>query len=139
MRIVLDTNVVVSALIWGGKPLRLLELAVDGTIILCTSPALLEELRDVLGREHLAERLAAKANSIEQALKNYADLAILVVPQSVPRVVLDDADDDHVIAAAVMAGANAIVSGDSDLLKISEHGRIMIWTVSDALAKLEEI
>ena len=137
MRVVLDTNIVVSALIWGGRPLRLLELAADGAIILYTSPVLLEELEDVLGREHLAQRLAVKSSSVEQALKDYADLAIQVVPQSVPRVVPDDVDDDHVIAAAAMADAHAIVSGDSDLLTIGKHGEIAICTVAEVLAKIE--
>jgi uncharacterized protein len=137
VRIVLDTNVIVSALIWGGKPLRLLELAVDGTIILYTSPALIEELADVLGREHLAKQLVAKASSVGQALKDYADLAIKVFPRSVPRVVPNDADDDHVIALAVTAEAQAIVSGDSDLLTLGWHGKCAIWTVVESLAKIE--
>jgi uncharacterized protein len=137
VRIVLDTNVVVSALIWGGKHLRLLELAADGTIVLYTSPALIEELADVLGRQHLAERLAAKAGSAEQALKDYADLAIQVIPKSVPRVVPDDADDDHVVAAAVVGEVQAIISGDSDLLALGKHGDMAIWTVAEALANIE--
>ena len=56
MRPVLDTNVVVSAVIWGGMPYRLLQAATDGDLELYTSPALLAELRSVLAREHLASR-----------------------------------------------------------------------------------
>ncbi|MGL5837260.1 MAG: putative toxin-antitoxin system toxin component, PIN family [Sphingorhabdus sp.] len=139
VRIVLDTNVVVSALIWGGQPLRLLELAADGIIILCTSPILLEELAEVLQRNHLAPRLAAKGNSVEQALKEYAELALKVMPQSVPEVVSSDPDDDHVIAAAAAAGAQAIVSGDSDLLRLKAHHDIKMWTVGEAIEKIERV
>ena len=60
MRVVLDTNVVVSALIWGGTPFQLLQDAA-GDIDLCTSPALLAELHTVLSRPHLASRLAGSA------------------------------------------------------------------------------
>ncbi len=57
MRIVLDTNVVVSALLWGGTPYRLIQAAVGNTLTLCTSPELLAELHDVLTRRHLASQL----------------------------------------------------------------------------------
>jgi uncharacterized protein len=49
VRIVPDTNVVVSALIWGGTPYKLIAAALDGRLALCTAPALLTELRAVLG------------------------------------------------------------------------------------------
>ena len=101
MRLVLDTNIAVSALMWGGVPYRLIEAAAAGDVELVTSPALLAELRDVLGREHLASRLATQRSSVEQAIAFYADLAIRVSPLSTPRVVPGDVDDDHVIAAAV--------------------------------------
>lgn len=92
MRVVLDTNIVVSALIWGGKPLNLLQAATAGDIELYTSPALLAELREVLGREHLASRLAAQRASLEQTVGFYGDLAIGVSPLAVPRVVPNDPD-----------------------------------------------
>ena len=65
MRLVLDTNVVVSALIWGGVPYKLIEAAAAGDNELVTSSALLAELRDVLGREHLVSRLAKQRSSVE--------------------------------------------------------------------------
>jgi uncharacterized protein len=137
VRVVLDTNVVISALLWGGQPLKLLELATDGTIILCTSPALVDELADVLARDHLALRVAVKVGSVERAVKAYAELAVMATPMSVPRVVPDDADDDHVIAAAVASDAQAIVSGDGDLLRLRIHSEIAIWTVAEALSNIE--
>lgn len=58
MRIVLDTNVVLSALLWRGTPYRLLDaIRLRGEIRLITSPALLSELADVLSRASLAQRL----------------------------------------------------------------------------------
>ena len=66
MSLVLDTNVVVSALVWGGVPYKLIEAAAAGDVELITSSALLAELRDVLGREHLASRLAAQRSTVEE-------------------------------------------------------------------------
>ena len=70
MRVVLDTNVVVSALIWGGKPLSLLHAALEGDLQLFTSPT----LQAVLSREHLAIRLADNRSSVERALAAYSGL-----------------------------------------------------------------
>ena len=121
MRIVLDTNVVVSALIWGGTPEKLVQAAVDGDLVLCTSPTLLAELRGMLGREHLATRLEHQRSSVEEAVRLYSALAVSVSPMAAPRVVPGDADDDHVIAAAVAAEAALLVTGDRELLALASH------------------
>ena len=136
MRAVLDTNVVVSALIWGGKPLALLEAAIDGNLLLFTSPALLAELRDVLGRPHLAARLERQHFSIDRAVAHYAGLAITMTPETIPRVVPADADDDHVIAAAVAAKADLVVTGDGDLLILGSYQGIRILAPAEALTLL---
>lgn len=113
MRVVLDTNVVVSGLIWGGKPYQLLQAATDGDITLYTSPMLPDELREVLAREHLAARLAKKAppSSVEQAVGFYGELAVVVSPLATPKASRDP-DDDEVLACALAAQADLIVSGD---------------------------
>lgn len=136
MRAVLDTNVVVSALIWGGKPFALLQAATDSDLLLYTSAALLVELREVLERPHLAARLERQRSSVDQALTYYAGLAGSVTPDATPRVVPADADDDHVIAAAIAAHADLIVSGDRHLLGLGTHRDIAILTPADALARL---
>ena len=136
MRVVLDTNVVVSALLWGGLPHRLIEAAAAGDIELVASPTLLAELRDVLGRRHLASRLVQQASTVEQAIALYAELTIVVSPTSTPRVVPSDADDDHVIAAAVTGGAELIISGDRHLLGLGSHQGIPIVDAAEAVRRL---
>lgn len=133
MRAVLDTNVVVSALIWGGTPFKLLQAAIDGDIALYTSPALLAELREVLARDHLAKRLAQQQTAVEEAVRLYAEMTILVTPLSVPRAVPNDIDDEQVIAVALAAEAALIVSGDADLLVLHPWQGIQILNAAKAL------
>jgi putative PIN family toxin of toxin-antitoxin system len=138
VRFVLDTNVVISVLVWGGVPYKLFEAAVAGDIELVSSPALLAELRDVLSREHLALRLAKQWPTVEQAIALYAELAINISPLTTPRVVPGDIDDDHVIAAAVAGTAEAIVSGDRHLLGLGNHQGIAIVKAADAVRRVED-
>jgi putative PIN family toxin of toxin-antitoxin system len=137
VRLVLDTNVVVSALVWGGVPYKLIEAAAAGDVELVTSPALLAELREVLGRAHLASRLAAQRSGVEQAIALYGELAIGVVPLATPRVVPGDVDDDQLIAAAVTGSADLVVSGDRHLLGLGSHRGIDIVNAAVAVRRVE--
>lgn len=132
----LDTNVVVSALVWGGTPYRLLRSAIEDGAKLFTSPVLLGELREVLGRGKFAARLARQSSSVEHALGQYAALTIQVTPVSTPRTVPDDADDDHVVAAAIAAKADLIVSGDGDLLRLGAVNGIPIVSAAEVLRRI---
>lgn len=139
MRIVLDTNVIVSALIWRGPPYELLQMAIDGVADLCTSLPLLDELHEVLMRDHLSTRLGQRHVSVEDAVTLYGDLAFIVSPILTPRVVPGDADDDHVIAAAIAARADLLVSGDRHLLILGSHRSIRIVTPAEAVRLIADI
>lgn len=136
MRLVLDTNVVVSALVWGGVPYQLLQAAVAGTVDLYTSPVLLDELRGVLARPHLAQRLVRQRSNVDQAVETYARLCRRVEPLHTPRVVVHDPDDDHVVAAAIEAQAHLIVSGDKHLLQLKDSINIPVLTASKAFLRI---
>lgn len=137
MRIVLDTNVVLSALLWRGTPYRLLDAIRNrGAASLFTSPALLDELADVLTRPSATKRLAIIGRTAREVLADYVEAVEVVEPEHVPRVVPDDADDDQVIAAALTAGADWIVSGDADLLSMGSHQGIPIITAAQAVQQI---
>jgi uncharacterized protein len=133
VRIVLDTNVVLSALLWRGTPYRLLGLIRQQSAIeLFTSAALLQELDEVLSRPVATARLALVGRSARDLLVDYAEIAEVVVPTVTPRVIIADPDDDEVIAAAVTAGADLIVSGDRHLLALGVYQGIRIVAPAEA-------
>jgi putative PIN family toxin of toxin-antitoxin system len=138
LRLVLDTNVVVAGLLWSGPPRRLIELAIEGEALqLFSSAVLLDELSHTLGYPKLAGRLRAFGTSMEALVSQYTALVSLVTPTSVPRVVASDADDDHVIAVAIAARAELIVTGDRrHLLPIGSHRGIAIVTAREVVDRL---
>ena len=126
MRVVADTNTVVSGLFWLGPPRTVLDAARLGVIRLFTSPKLLAELEDVLSREKFSLRVARVGSTPSTLVVGYAALATVVSPPTVSPIVSIDPDDDEVIACALTARANAIVSGDSHLLRIGQIEDVII-------------
>lgn len=108
--------VVVSGLLWMGYPGRLLEAAALGQVTPYTSPALLAELTATLNTPKLARPIVRSGMTLDDLLARYLNVAIVVQPAAVPRVVPNDADDDQVLACALAANAELIVSGDKHLL-----------------------
>jgi len=138
VRLVLDTNIALSGLLWGGAPQRLIEAAEQQRITLVSSTPLLAELQGVLARPKFAAQLAKRGLRSADLFEGYAALVGNVTPLSTPRVVPTDPDDDHVIACALAAHADAIVSGDRDLLDLPDFRDIPILTASQALALIEQ-
>ncbi|MBI3149636.1 MAG: putative toxin-antitoxin system toxin component, PIN family [Betaproteobacteria bacterium] len=123
MRVVLDTNTVISGLLWDGPASRLLVAARERRIELFTSAALLAELADVLPRVKFAKKRAAAQLTPEQLAHRYALLAATIIPADVAPRVEDDPADDAVLACALAAYADLIVSGDAHLLNLARfHG-----------------
>ena len=132
MRLVLDTNVVASALLWDGAPRQLLRLGSGEGILLFTSAPLLEELTDILSRPKFKKKIAASLLSGDQLVDLYAELVSLVRPTPVPRLA-PDPDDDVVIGTALAAKANFLVTGDRALLSVAEYEGGRIVSVSETL------
>lgn len=137
MRLVLDTNIVVSTLLWRGAPYRLLGLIRDRreTVTLFTSAPLLAELADVLARPTVARQLAVIQRSAAQLLADYADAAEIVQAVPIPRVA-PDPDDDAAIATALAARADLLVTGDKALLGVRIYQGVEIVGVNAACGRI---
>lgn len=132
----LDTKVLVSALLWTGPSQEILDAAEDGRVVLMSCPSLLDELADVVARRKLAKRIALLGTTVDQLLAlALGQLEIISEPEIEP-VVAVDPDDDRVVACAVAGRARYIVSGDGDLLDLKRHRGIAILTPRQMLTRL---
>jgi putative PIN family toxin of toxin-antitoxin system len=132
MRLVLDTNVVASALFWDGAPRRLLKHAHIVGILLYTSVPLLSELTDILSRSKFERKITASLLSVDQIVDSYAAMASVVSPAYIVRLA-PDPDDDVVIGTAISAKADFVVTGDRTFLAVAHYQGGRIVSVKEAL------
>lgn len=136
MRAVIDTNVLLSALLWGGAPHAVLEHARNGTLTLISSPALLAELARVMERPKFDAICLRSNTSRSHTLTDVRQLIEVIDPPPLAQPVCRDKDDDAVLALALAAQADMIVSGDDDLLSINLFEGIPILSPAQALHKI---
>lgn len=139
MRLVLDTNIVISGLLWSGPPAQLLEAAQANEVELFTTRQLLAELTRVLHRTKFANAIVASRLSIEELVLGYADLATVIEPSSIAPTITADPDDDQVLACGLAAKTDLIVSGDKHLLSLKQYQGMPIVTAAEALQRLTSI
>lgn len=137
-RWVIDTNVVVSAMLWQGTPGRVIALAGENEVRLFTSRVLLDELAATLAKDKLAKHVAATGLSVAQMLIGYRSITTLVSARQLEQQVSRDADDDAVLACARASHADLVVSGDDDLLVLGSFQGIRIVTPIEAVATFRD-
>ena len=134
IRAVIDTNIVVSAFFWGKQPRQVLDAARNKQFHMITSDVLIEELHDVISRPKFASRLAQIGETPESLLESsYHTLVEVVEPATIPPVILDDPNDDALIACALGGTADYIVSGDKHLLNQAHYQHIKIVEIKPFL------
>ena len=134
MRAVLDPNVIISATLSpGGPPGRLFRSWLEGAYELVVSPFLLDELERALGYSKLRDRVAN--DETKELLEVLARAGVVVRdPDLPPEVRSPDPDDDYLIALASVS-RSVLVSGDADLLGLSDQ--IPVYSPSEFLAMIE--
>ena len=132
MRLVCDTNIILSGLLWGGLPYRLLERIEAGRDTLFVSKAMLEELQSVLQRPKLRKILGREDLQWTDVVRWVVANSTLVVPRPLPApVVKADPSDDKILACARAADADAVVTGDAHLLAFGSWEKIRIISVAE--------
>lgn len=128
LRIVIDTNVLVSAIIWQGKPRDLvLKLLEEHTVIL--SPLMLAEFVDVIARD----KFTVKSSQVNRFLSDLKTKTKMVKDNVMFTVISEDADDDIVLNTAYTGKADYIVTGDKHLLAVRKFKKTQIVNVTEML------
>jgi putative PIN family toxin of toxin-antitoxin system len=127
--VTLDSNVSISALNYGGPPLRLLNLAREGMIRLDVSDAILEEFAGVL-----RDKFRWSDEDIADAQHEIMFFANHVTPVESLTVVAADADDDRILECAAAARSDYLVTGDKHLLRLGSHRGTRIVKAAEFLA-----
>ena len=132
-RVTLDSNIYLSALVFGGKPIRLLEMALDGEIDVAIADPIVEEVRG-----NLQKTFGWSVARVAEATDTIAAFTRHVIPTEIIDAVPSDPDDNRVLECAIAAGSEVIVSGDLDLLRLGSYGGIRILRVAELLSTLEQ-
>lgn len=122
MRVVLDTNVYISAMLFGGKCEEILKLAGQGLFEVVISKKILGEIKSVLkGKFYWTDK------QIAEVIKYIKEIASIVNPEISLTIVKEDHADNKIIECAVASNATYIVTGDRrHLLPIKEYAGIKI-------------
>lgn len=129
--VVIDTNVFVSGLVFGGAPRRIIEAFVDNDIIVVSSEELLRELRRVI-----AQKFPLYASMLDLLELSIRFDATMVQLGDEPITASRDPDDNKFIEAALAGNASWIISGDKDLLDVERYKTIQIVTPVEFLKAL---
>lgn len=128
IKVVFDTNVLISSLFWSGNPRRCILLARRKHVSAFTTQPILGELHD-----KLIERFKYKPNEAKQVIDDIKTYTNVVIPCKALRLIHADPEDNKIIECAVEAEANHIVSGDKHLLNLEKYKEIKIVSPADFL------
>jgi uncharacterized protein len=133
IRVVFDTNVIISGRLWSGAPHQAINLIAVGRVQSLISEEMIDELRDVLARPKFIGRLEAISKTAEEIVSEYLRSAIVVEAAHLPPTIQADPDDDAVLACGVGGNADFIVTGDEHLLTLATFRAIPILDVNHFL------
>ena len=132
IRVVADTNVYISALIFHGLPEEILALAQSGAFSLYISPAIQQELSSVLAR-----KFGWDQQRLRDALSFLTEFVRVVIPKAVVTVIAGDEPDNRILECALEARAHVILTGDRHLLRLKNFQGTNILGLRDFLSGLK--
>ncbi|MFH1458549.1 MAG: putative toxin-antitoxin system toxin component, PIN family [Candidatus Omnitrophota bacterium] len=124
IKVILDTNVLISSLFWKGSSRHIVDLAIASKIKSVTSPEIMEEVEAVLYEDFPQ----VPYEKIEWIIRDILSYSQLIIPRRVTVKRLRDSKDTKIIACALNAKAEYIVTGDKDLLALEKYAEVRILT-----------
>ncbi|MFW6118693.1 MAG: putative toxin-antitoxin system toxin component, PIN family [Chloroflexota bacterium] len=138
LKIVLDTNILVSALINPrGSPAQIIDYVFENKVRLFISPPIVEELERVLNYPKLMKRHGLGRKKLKEFISNLLSIMLLAQGEETIEVITEDPSDNRYLSCAVNAKVDFIISGDVHLLKLEEYGGIQIVTAAQFLEIME--
>lgn len=135
MRVVVDTSVWISALLWGGVPGQILYMARTQQIAIFASDVLLQEIETSLRKQKMQRRIQGRGYTVEYFISISQELSEFCPTISVDVPELRDPNDLKILAAAVAANAEVLITGDRDLLILNEFQGIPILKPQDFISR----
>lgn len=132
MRIVCDTNILISGILFGGKPREILHLCSSGTLDNFISSDILKEVEEVL----LRPKFGLHNEQVYEIIQLFRNTFTLVTPESRLSVITADPDDNRILEAARTAKAKAIISGDAHLLDLAIWNNIPVVSADTFIKKI---
>lgn len=115
MKVVVDVNVWISGLLWGGVPRKITQLAQNHQIIIFASEALFKELEATLRRTKFDSKIQSLGLTVEDILDAATEIINFCPNISIDVPELRDVKDNHILAAALSAQVEVVITGDRDL------------------------
>jgi putative PIN family toxin of toxin-antitoxin system len=130
-KVVIDTNIYISAIFWGGKPREVIDLGRDKKILIFASLDIKNEIA-----EKLKTKFKLDDEEVNRILLDFSTFTIPVKVTKRVQAVPNDPEDDKFIECAISCNADYIVSGDRHLLSLKEYVGIRILKASEFLSNL---
>jgi len=138
MKVVLDTNVFVSAIFWKGSPHEILKLAENEHVVLAVSQETLNELFGVLARKKFDRYFQEAKIDRKKVSEHILSLVELFSPKQKVSIITEDPSDNQFLACALAARTSFVISGDRHLLRIKEFHNIPIVTPKQFLIGIKK-
>jgi putative PIN family toxin of toxin-antitoxin system len=134
LKIIIDTNVTISGLLWGGAPNQILKLCRDEVVRILECDETLDEVKSVLQYPKFSDRLSTLGTNAIEVFAYFMNLATYVPsPETIPKAIKQDPFDNIFLGLALENGASLIVSGDRHLLDFESYEGIQIVTPSEGV------
>ncbi len=135
-KLVLDVNVWISALLWGGKPAEIIKAAEKRQVTIFLSEEIIQELSQVLTYSRIRTIYEVDGLNKENLVEAVLKVSKFVKVDKKMKVVAEHPADDKFIECAQAAGATYLISGDKHLLKIGSYKKIRVLSVNEFLQTL---